>query len=118
MRNNADPAMAGYWGGYILGLVRTHYGAKPDDPGDEPSDKFTRLGYKDGIMDYVNSEKIGRPSIGNRMMPALTVTEELEKNIKIMAEKLDISVTDFRRKAYEHFINSRQKSKREDLKNE
>lgn len=50
------------------------------------------------------SAVMGRPQVGDVMLPAITVPEKLKEAIEKKAEEIGLSTPDARREAYKNFI--------------
>lgn len=49
-------------------------------------------------------KKMGRPVIGDAVLPAITVQSDLKQNLSMLAVELGLSVSECRRRAYRFFI--------------
>lgn len=52
-----------------------------------------------------NAAVMGRPQVGDVMLPAITVPEKLKEAIEKKAEKIGLSTPDARREAYRKYID-------------
>lgn len=113
-RITEDPLMSEYWAGYARGLRRGYHGDKFGTEEEhntwsalvESKDKARQSkgrGYIDGINCVLQSGKMGRPSVGDVMLPAITVEEDTKKTLERIAEEKGMSVAEVRRDAYRFY---------------
>jgi hypothetical protein len=117
-RKETDPDRSMYWAGYQRGLQRAFYGEKFKSPEehtfmmslihkpDARSKEFGR-GYRDAIEAAEISSKMGRPPVGTEKLAPLPVSKELKDALVEKAKKLDVTLAEVRRLAYEKFCKSK-----------
>jgi len=110
----AEPDKIPYWEGYKRGLQRFFHGDKFGTSEEhelwlslinrkDDKSKQRGQGYRDGLLYGEISSKIGRPSVGNTTLPAITVEKELETKLKEKAKEFEISMAETRRMSYAQF---------------
>ena len=110
------PDRFGYWSVYTWGLRRGYHG-KNFGTGEEhkkwlglinsrdSSRQERGWGYRDGLKNVEISSQMGRPRVGNEILPAITIPGELKAGLKSRAGELGLSLPDARREAYRFFVD-------------
>ena len=98
-----EPGRADYWWPYQLGLKRACFGADVVDDA-KHAEQLKHQGYRDGLARGEISSQIGRPSVGDAMLPNITLPGELKTALQAHADTHGMTLAETRRDAYRWLV--------------